>query len=357
MAKSAPENRAGFRVAIFCALPLEAECVQATFDQTWKRAYGKVDGDPNAYTFGAIGAHNVVLVHMPDMGKVNAASVAASLRPSFPNIKLGLVVGICGGVPFTPDNAQEIVLGDVIMSRAVMQYDLGRQYDDGFESKRALADTLPRPSREILSILRKLESTFSRKEMQEELMDHVLVIREKLPDKIIYPGPAADRLYNASYLHKHRDNQKGDKCALCRSRPEHICSDALSKTCDELGCDEAELVRRQRLIKALEKPNAEALENLRPAIHIGTMGSGDTVMKSGTRRDMLAKRDKLIAFEMEGAGTWEHFRDSLIIKGVCDYADSHKKKGWQYCAAATAAACAKLFLNEWNAGDRSSEQG
>ncbi|KAK5936528.1 hypothetical protein PMZ80_011238 [Knufia obscura] len=76
------------------------------------------------------------------------------------------------------------------------------------------------------------------------------------------------------------------------------------------------------------------------------MGSGDTVMKSGHHRDALAQREGIIAVEMEGAGVWRH-GPSIVIKGVCDYADNHKRKGWQGYAAATAAACAKTFLMEW----------
>ena len=47
---------------------------------------------------------------------------------------------------------------------------------------------------------------------------------------------------------------------------------------------------------------------------------------------------------------WENFPASLVIKGVCDYADSHKSKKWQNYAAATAAAATKGFLENWNTG-------
>lgn len=35
----------------------------------------------------------------------------------------------------------------------------------------------------------------------------------------------------------------------------------------------------------------------------------------------------------------------LVIRGICDYADSHKNKIWQPYAAATAAAYAKELLH------------
>lgn len=34
----------------------------------------------------------------------------------------------------------------------------------------------------------------------------------------------------------------------------------------------------------------------------------------------------------------------LVIRGICDYADSHKNKAWQPYAAATAASCVKELL-------------
>ncbi|KEY72590.1 hypothetical protein S7711_10282, partial [Stachybotrys chartarum IBT 7711] len=57
---------------------------------------------------------------------VNAAIVATNCHASFLNIKLALVVGICGAVPFMPDIGLEIILGDVILSNGIIQYDLGR---------------------------------------------------------------------------------------------------------------------------------------------------------------------------------------------------------------------------------------
>ncbi|OAQ59479.1 hypothetical protein VFPPC_10536 [Pochonia chlamydosporia 170] len=50
---------------------------------------------------------------------------------------------------------------------------------------------------------------------------------------------------------------------------------------------------------------------------------------------------------MEGAGVWDELPSCMIIKGVCDYADSHKSKGWQRYAAATAASTAKALLGKY----------
>ena len=65
---------------------------------------------------------------------------------------------------------------------------------------------------------------------------------------------------------------------------------------------------------------------------------------------MIAADGELIAFEMEGAGVWDHF-PTIVIKSACDYADSHKNKKWQGYAAATAAAFAKELLTHVDADD------
>ena len=51
-----------------------------------------------------------------------------------------------------------------------------------------------------------------------------------------------------------------------------------------------------------------------------------------------------MCFEMEAAGLMNDF-PCLVVRGICDYTDSHKNKKWQPYAAATAAACAKEILS------------
>ncbi|KAF1352616.1 P-loop containing nucleoside triphosphate hydrolase protein [Delphinella strobiligena] len=68
-------------------------------------------------------------------------------------------------------------------------------------------------------------------------------------------------------------------------------------------------------------------------------------MKSARRRDKLIQEDSCIGFEMEGAGTWEVF-GTVVVKGVVDYADSHKNKEWRLYPAARAALCAKALIRE-----------
>ena len=80
-------------------------------------------------------------------------------------------------------------------------------------------------------------------------------------------------------------------------------------------------------------------------IHYGTIASGNTVMKDGVTRDRIsAELGGILCFETEAAGLMNTF-PCLVIRGICDYADSHKNKRWQLYAAAAAAAYAKELLS------------
>jgi hypothetical protein len=67
-------------------------------------------------------------------------------------------------------------------------------------------------------------------------------------------------------------------------------------------------------------------------------------MRHGATRGRLGQELDVLCFEMEAAGLMDSF-PCLVIRGICDYADSHKNKHWQPYAAATAAAYAKELLN------------
>jgi len=58
----------------------------------------------------------------------------------------------------------------------------------------------------------------------------------------------------------------------------------------------------------------------------------------------LRKELDVLCFEMEAAGLMDNF-PCLVVRGICDYADSHKNNLWQGYAAAMAAAYAKELLS------------
>lgn len=310
-----PQSRNGFETAIICALPLEFDAVEALFDETYDElgasAYGKQAGDPNWYRTGRIGPHHVVLTCLPEMGKTSAASVASNLQVSFPGVKLGLLVGICGAVPF-PSEQTEVILGDVIVSDKVVEYDFGKQYPDGFRRNRVVKETLGGPNRAIRSFLSGLKTRRMHDQLQEDTWKYQQSLRGQDDGKWQYPGPSQDQLFPADYRHKHYHQNPNATCLCvgCHYSSDRVCEKALELSCRKLGCM-GSLLQRSRL----------RADSPKPCVHFGSIASADTVMKSGEHRDRIAATEKVIGFEMEGAGLWDSL-PCVIIKGVCDYADS-----------------------------------
>lgn len=350
MSQNMPKTRDEFSIAIICALPLEADAVEGLFDETYDKfgqIYGKSFRDNNVYINGRIGRHDVVLCYLPNMGKGSAASAAANLRTSYTEIQLTLVVGICGGVPFPSGNTTEIVLGDVIISDSVVEYDFGGQYPDGFRRKSGVKDMLGPPPPMIRSHLEALKSHKAQSEFRERIYQHLQTLQQAEQEvEWQHQGIERDVLFEASYRHKHYQQEEMVVkciCFQCKSGSDPICDEALEGSCDSVGCRGKQVPR-----------NRHETRTTNPFVHIGTIASADTVMKSGEHRDKMAKRDKVIGFEMEGAGVWRNM-PCIIIKGVCDYADSHKNKIWQRYASATGACGAKAFLEYWIPTTRESQ--
>jgi nucleoside phosphorylase len=350
-----PRLRGDFDIAVICALEIEADAVEAMFDGFWEDgdSYEKAAGDYNTYTIGWIGRHNVVLAHMPGMGKGASASVATNFRSSFGGIRLGLVIGICGGVPGGVQDGKEMLLGDVVISTGVVQFDYGRQYSNKVVWKNTLEDNLGRPNVEIRAFLQKIKGMRGYKQLKHNSLAYLTTLCESDDFQAWrYPGVSGDILYPSTYRHKHQQAEACSVCARCKSMEDEVCEVALESSCTELECDSKEQVARERL-QNIEKTVASGEAKIAQTfeIHFGRIASGDLVMKSGSHRDAIAETEKVVAFEMEGAGVWDNF-PTVVMKGVCDYADSHKNKQWQKYAAASAAACMKAFLREWRGIDR-----
>ncbi|KAL3432952.1 hypothetical protein BDV09DRAFT_187087 [Aspergillus tetrazonus] len=221
------------------------------------------------------------------------------MRLTFPRLQFGLMVGIGGGVP---SKNNDIHLGDVVISKpgknhsGVIQYDYGKAVQNGkFEQ----TGTLNKPPQILLMHMSQLEA----KQISEGDNTLSMIVRERCSP----PSHDSDLLFHSSYRHVDMEADCG-------------------------GCDKEQLVKR-------------SLRDIRtPYIHYGLIASGDQVMKDAERRDSLARQHKIICFEMEAAGIMDEL-PTLVIRGICDYCDSHEQKQWQGYAALTAAAYAKLLLS------------
>lgn len=346
-----PKTSDDIKIAILCALTLEADAVEALFDCHWDdvdKSELKAPGDRNSYSFGVLGGHKVVLAYMPSMGKASGAMVASHCSGSFRKLELTLLVGICGGVPFyTLNVTHELILGDVIVGEEIVVHDFGRQYPEGLARKKGTRDIPRRLPSEVRSLLSRLKGTRHMERLKRRTYGHLRSLMDEHSSLVRYPGAERDWLFEKTYRHKHHEPNSCVVCSDYRDR-DYFCDRARETACEKLGCDRSRTVQRERLRQSVGNLMLPQSIQSSPAIHFGSIASGDQVMKSGEDRDRIAISENIIAFEMEAAGVWDVVSCCLVIKGVCDYADSHKNKEWQKYAAATAAACTKAFLLEWS---------
>ena len=303
-----------YTVGWICALPTEHLAARAFLDEEHTRPEFVHTNDNNNYTLGRVGKHNVVIAVLPmgEYGTVPAASVARDMVHTFSNIRIGLMVGIGGGAP---SKRHDIRLGDIVVSiphdgsSGVFQYDFGKTIQDQTFRNTSFLNQAPQFLRAAASALA-TEYEYNGHKL-EDAINGVLSKRERLRPKFGRPDPGKDRLYRATFVHPL--NNESDCSAVCDKQ-------------------ENQVPRHER---------TEAEDN--PAIHYGLIGSANQVMKDALIRDKLAAEKDVLCFEMEAAGLMNHF-PCLVIRGICDYSDSHKNKEWQGYAAMAAAAYTKDIL-------------
>lgn len=355
-------HREAFEIAIICVLEIEGDAVEAHMTEKFT-SVGKAAGDSNFYVTGVLGGKIVVLVAPRGMGTLNAANTVRDMRHSFPAIKLALLTGVAGGAPQTPQG-EEILLGDVLLSSQVIQYDFGSHCFGGIRMKTDTADTLGRPSLELANFLRHLRRRSSMQILTRHINESITdpALYDELDD-FRYPGHGNDRLFPSTYPHRHRGEDIRCQCKNCTAASDEVCGEAERARCDTLQCEIQVCVRRDRIIKSmhptdianglsqrqlLEKQGSDASDGpaLPVKVHFGTIASASQVLKNSAVRDQVAVEKGVIGFEMEGAGCWDTF-PTIVVKSVCDYADGHKDKRWQPYASAVAACRAKAIVEQW----------
>jgi nucleoside phosphorylase len=310
----APLENRQYTVGWICALPLEMAAARGMLDEPHGKPLEQHPEDKNSYFLGKIGKHNIAITCLSSYGKANAATVATQMVFSFPSIKFNLMVGIGGGIP---SRDSDIRLGDVVVSKpkvnfgGVVQYDLVKTVVTG-ESDRV--GYLNKPPLLLLNALVSLEAEYElgNRMISKHIQDMISRNEDaKFKAEFAYQGMENDNLYDAEYNHEESKGSK-DTCA---------------------ACDHTRILLRDKR------------RDSDPIVHHGTIASGDEVVKNGKRRDEIGAKFGALCVEMEAAGLMDNF-PCIVIRGICDYADSHKNKRWQRYAAATAAAHAKELLGE-----------
>ncbi|KAJ6003139.1 purine and uridine phosphorylase [Penicillium sp. IBT 35674x] len=293
-------------IAIFCALAYEAVAVEHMLDEEYACSPKATGPIKYVYSFGRIKQHKIVIAQPHQMGVVAAAHCATAVSQQFPNVRFAMMVGIGAGIP---SQKHDIRLGDIAVSipqdahAGAIQYDFGKYELDGFVLKGCLNKPPP--------ILTSADKWLEREELKNKQNPLQKTLRRiaEIP-KFSRPG-TADILFGDSFHHIN----KGANCDACEALEEKI------------------------VVSRTTRPNQQ------PIVHRGLILSGNGVIKNPQDRESLRRYTDAICFEMEAAGIMDEI-PCLIVRGICDYADTHKQDGWHYYAAAVAAAYCRTLLRK-----------
>ncbi|KAI0147300.1 hypothetical protein GGR57DRAFT_258771 [Xylariaceae sp. FL1272] len=321
-----PHTHSDYTVGWVCALSKEQTAAIAMLDERHPKL-PQPPNDDNTYILGSIGHHDIVITCLPagKIGLVSAATVATHMIHAFPSIKFALMVGIGGGIP------PQVRLGDVVVGipmgqyPGVVQWDLGKE-EKGGEFTRT--GSLNNPPRLLLGAVAELRAEHDLQD--SKIPSYLSDMASKYPksaSKYLRSESLQDVLFKAAYDHNDVTPHPTDAQVLEEEDDKEEEEEEVNSC---RYCDKTQVVWR--------KPR-----DMR--IHYGSVASGNTVIKNAAFRNNL-RRDlgkDVLCIEMEAAGLMENF-PCLVIRGICDYADSHKNKAWQEHAAAVAAAYAKELL-------------
>ncbi|THC87687.1 hypothetical protein EYZ11_012869 [Aspergillus tanneri] len=315
-------KHADYTIAWICALSLEMAAAKVMLDEVHP-SLPQQKSDHNSYTLGSISGHKVVVACLPSgvYGTTSSAIVLAHMLPTFPCLRFALMVGVGGGVP---SKTADIRLGDVVVSMpnatsgGVIQYDYGKTLREGRFQR---TGSLNKPPQFLLTVISQMRGNHMTGERpMAEILSNTLQKHQEIREQ--FSRPDRDWLFSSDYNHDSSDPD---------------CS----------TCDRTQLVYREP--RVTEEPH----------IHYGLIASGNQVIKHAKTRDFIAQEMGILCFEMEAAGLMDQL-PCLVIRGICDYCDSHKHKNWQAYAALVAAAYARTLLMavpaHENTGDAVTEQ-
>ncbi|KAK6525205.1 hypothetical protein TWF694_005351 [Orbilia ellipsospora] len=309
-----------YNIGWIASLPTGRASATALLDERHGEPHGfsQHPCDTNSYTWGRMGKHNIVIASLEagTSGTTSAATTASNMLSSLPHIKTGLLVGTGAGVA-RPDSGIDIRLGDVVVSKpdgstgGVVQYDLMKAK---LNSARERKDFLNKPPSVLLHALANIQAEHHIAESEvPELLEKMWAAN---------PGMKKSTRAVPGFVHQGLEND-----LLFKAEYSHVGSQYCCK------CDQTEVIQR------------DMRDSTDPEIHYGIIASGNTMIKDSAVRERILQDigQECLCIEMEAAGVMNHF-PCIIIKGICNYADSHKNDRWQPYASATAAAFAKELL-------------
>jgi internalin A len=291
-------------IGIITALPKEFAAMKAALEDCQEH-HVPGPGAGRRYVLGRMKSrddreHRIALALLPKIGNNMAAARATQLLEHFSFVDAIIMVGIAGAVPSPQKPEEHVRLGDIVVSdiRGIVQYDM-------VKLEEVRSSPIP-PSAKLIEAVNLLQA--DEIAGQRPWDAHISAILEDL--KLKRPPPVADKLH---------------------------------------ATDEPE--------KQLKHPKDPKRQKGRPRVFRGPIASANELLKRPDKRDALRDKFGVKAVEMEGSGiadaTWNLDKGYLVVRGTCDYCDSHKNNDWQEYAAAVAAGYTRALIESMFASERS----
>ncbi|KAK2593245.1 hypothetical protein QQS21_009044 [Conoideocrella luteorostrata] len=319
-----PPPHDAYQIGWVCALPIEVAAAKQMLDEDFGILDEQDSTDTNSYTLGRVGRHYVVIAGLPagQPGLSPATTVAVNMMRTFSrSLRIGLMVGIGGGIPSTN---HDVRLGDIVVSHpegtcgGVLQYDMGKVVEGG---KFQRTGSLNSPPRSLLTAVANMKASV-------------------LTDDPTYPEYIKKATQRTARTRQSFGRPSASTDRLFKIEHDHPTAAAACDTC---------------LPEWEEKRDARREPEPETQVFYGIIASGNAVMKHGATRELLRRETGALCFEMEAAGLMMDF-PCIVVRGICDYADSHKNKQWQGYAALAAASYAKELLSYVPVGLASQEK-
>jgi nucleoside phosphorylase len=339
-----PQPPAQFDVCIFCALAEEAKAVIEIFSrrcgvefepgrQRTGRAYRQTTitnkgGEPLT----------VLLSWPPDYGPLEAALFIRPVLEEFRS-RFAAMTGICAG------DKRKVRLGDIVVAERAFTYDSGKVVLDDRGRRRHLHDANPRqPDPDVLQFVRMFDGWqeavvgLPRPPSKRQQRDWLLkTLLEPATPRVDDIKPADLETHAPAWRRVMAELQAGPAPYLTTER----------------------CLRDRERVKELQFGPEEFpfKDPLRATCHIAPLASGSAVRSDNPFDEVQVPVRGTVAIDMEGAAFYRTVAEfpgisSLLVKGVCDYADRDKDDSYHRYAAQASAAYMLCLIQDYVTTDR-----
>lgn len=331
---------ARFDVCVVCALPEEFEAFERVVTNACKVSFQETkshNGRPYRYAMIPHSSGKQLALHLslpvemgPEAMSLHLMSILKEFRPGFVAMS-----GICAG------DRRKVTLGDLVVAERAFSYERGKVILDEDGKSVHLPDAMPyRPDpatlvairmfRTWLQEVKQLQRPPSKKQQRDWLLNRLLEAPEHRVKGI-----------SLTELEQHAPDWRNILIEWRQSSPPVLSPDR--RLLDVSAIED-------RVYGPEKFPFVDPQE---PKLFIATMASGNAVHANDPFAEIQRPVRTAVAIDMESAVFYrvvtEEVKDirSLVVKGVCDYADSEKDDSYHTYAAEVSALYLLSFIQQY----------